>query len=257
MKKYIIFCFLFCASIHAATFFDDFDRADALSTNSASALGGDWEYKSGNGSTVVLGISGNAMHIPSGTGVNTGFNIRVYSKTVKTLNGGDNESFKISGDIQTATASGNTLWYGLAFNIQDDGSCYMIRMCTSNATATITANYFRTSDQSVIAGTPAGSNTISGAGTLALSSVYHYEISSDTPGTINYTITGANLPGGSVDGTITFTTAILTNGYGGVYMNAGNSNIKFDNLRIETKEKGVKLMILSCLNPVTEVFRRR
>ena len=246
----------FVFSIAQADIFDFDSLPNGASTNSASVLGSDWEYKIGNGATAVIAVSNGAVVIPGGAGINTGVNMRVYNTTMQTLNDAGN-SFHISCDVQSAIAFANSLWYGIAFNIQDDGSCYMLRMCTSNDSNTITANYISPTG-AVSAGTPGGGNVVSGAGMLAISSVYHFEVWSDTPGVINYIVTGENLGAGDnkVEGTIIYNAgSTLTNGYAGFYINAGNSNVKFDNLM--TVPEPVTIGLMGIATAVLFIARRK
>ncbi|MEA2069166.1 MAG: hypothetical protein U9P12_08200, partial [Verrucomicrobiota bacterium] len=70
--------------------------------------------------------------------------------------------------------------------------------------------------------------------TLDEGSVYNIAISSSDIGVLDYTLTGANLDGGQLTGTVTDTVLNLTGGQAGFYMSNVNTTPRWDNLSIST-----------------------
>ena len=240
---------LICGLSQADQFTDDFNRADTVASTNPADIGSGYAttYPPTTNSAPQFKITSGALVISGGAAKNISF----YQTSVPTANtAGD--SFTISSDITTINGVVGTLLYGLCFNVQTDGSCYVLRMNTgTNLAATLQFLKF------TAAGTATSVKSIAGPAVLAPSSVYHLEVSSSEPGVFSYTMTGANL-GSGMSGTVSAdVSGVLSNGYGGVFNSGANSSVTFDNLSIRNTKNKIRLMIISSAAILLACRRRR
>ena len=216
-----------------ARFTDDFNRVNtAYNTDPSVSIGSSYTNKirTTTGGAPEFAITNGTVKMGNDA---VARDICLYTTAIQTLNatGG---SFKISADITTLSTVNSTVLYGLCFNMQSNGNFYTLRINTRTDNGNVIQFLGLTATGSVIG----SAINITNSQPLALSSVYHMEVSSDTAGVFNYTITGANLDhGGTLSGTISAlpgTVGILSNGYGGLYTSAVKSDLALDNLLVET-----------------------
>ena len=220
----IITAVLFCSVVPAATFKDDFNRDGRQNMNPAVSIGADYATRSTTAENPVFSIDRGMLKI---TGGGAARQILLYPAKIKTESG-NGKSFTISGDVKTIPMVAATALYGLAFNIQEDGTFYTLRMNTRNDNlATIILMLLDETGKQIAA-------TVLTTVPLELSSVYHLEVSSSTPGVFDYIVNGPK--NSSFSGTADLSKGrVLHGGHGGFYLNVGNANVSFDNLMIKAE----------------------
>ena len=253
----IVFGLLF--SSQAALFYDQFtngttsvntDPTVSIGPNYASSVltqagspAGTPSFNVNADGRVLITLAGNARQI------------FLYQNAYETKSGGGN-SFSVSGDVTTIPTVANSALYGMAFNIQDDGSCYSVRINTGTAGTVACATF-------VYWDAIGGSITTNLAmGNFATSSVVSMAISSDTAGVFDITLTGtmngvfSNYTYQIDVATDLSTAPLLNGGHAGFYINNGNSNVSFDNLRIETIPEPATMGLLGISFGTIMLWRR-
>jgi hypothetical protein len=158
--------------------------------------------------------------------------VSLYYEGLTLKNAASNEWFRLEGDITTADVVASSTLYGLAFNIQPDGSYYAARINTGKADNTL--QFVRYDDT----GASSGIGSVTNSTLLETNAVYHLKIESFEPGVFEYTLTGPGLDGGGLAGIMTDSVLLLEDGYAGFYASSCNTSIRFDNLEMETGTGG-------------------
>lgn len=153
-------------------------------------------------------------------------NILWYYTGAEMQNSGSNAVSIVEGDIQTINAVNQNKWYGLAFNVQPDGSYYAARINTGN---TNVLQFIRVTS----AGAISSFGAVAQSSMLPLSSTYHFKIEAFSPGAFRYTVTGPGLDGGILSGIINDTALELSDGYAGFYTSDSDASLRFDSLSIK------------------------
>ena len=190
---------------------DDFNRADTLPSNNTLLLGGSWDQSSGSPNKWF--IDNNSMNLETHHNPALLYNTALETGT----------NFTLSVDVATKT---NDVWVGVAFNYQDDGNFYYLRIKGG-------------SDNYQLIGAVGGNQTaevlvnLTASAMFATGTYYTVTIASDSPYDFDFTIveTGSStvLNGTTniVDGSSSF-----TGGYAGLYSpSAGGA--KFDNFSLQ------------------------
>ena len=232
--KFILLSLLLSSAVHAASFTDDFNRVDTgYSTNAADSVGSGYVLQQRAGDRLAEArISGQQLQFNQTGGSTNAADVVLYYTGIelkKCTNTG--EFFTVEADITTKSTAANAYWYGLAFNVQADGSFYDARITTGTTGVALQIN--KRAAGGTVTGFAAG-GTVSNSTPLAVSSVYHLTISSFAPGVILYSLTGPNLDGGELSGTATDTVLKLSGGYAGFYTDLTDTTVLMDNLSIES-----------------------
>jgi sialate O-acetylesterase len=158
--------------------------------------------------------------------------IGLIYKGLELKNANPRESFTVKGEITTLNTANGSYQNGLTLNHQADGRFYTARMNTRDVPAgAVSIMQFSRVDGA------AQSNfaEIINSQPLVVASAYNLEISSSSPGVFDYTLTGANLDGGRLTGTVTDPVWKLESGYAGFYASTANTSVRFDNLYIQVR----------------------
>jgi hypothetical protein len=228
---WIVLLGLSAATAQAEWFVDDFERTDTVFTNDASvSIGTGYVLSQTAGDRQATAkISLGQMEFAQTTGSVTAANAVLYNTTAELKNAQFNESFAVEGDIKTISVANGSSLYGLAFNMQSDGSFYAARINTGGTTV---LQFIRVTS----AGSVSAFGNIVNSVTLATNATYHLKISSLEPGAFRYELTGPNVDGGVMVGAVQDTALLLENGFAGFYLSSAFENVgcTFDNLSIET-----------------------
>lgn len=223
---------LLCGAAQATQFYDDFNRPmTVFETNVTTSIGSGYVLTQTAGDRIAsIRILSHQLQMqqinPAGSTLNAGDIVfRQTGITLKNSNVG--ESFTVSGDIKTFSLVEPSLLYGLAFNYQPDGSFYAARIDTGGDPTVL--QFIRVN----AAGAVGGFANIANSAPLVPGSIYHITISSSAVGVFDYTLTGANLDGGQLTGTVAETLMNLANGQAGFYASAASTTPLYDNLFIE------------------------
>lgn len=229
---------LYCASLAPVTyddfeltpevFQDDFNRANtAFNTDAGVSVGAGYVLSQLSGDRQAQArILSNRIQLNQTAGTVNANNIVLRYTGLELANAGSNESFRVEGDIVSANIISSSLLYGLAFNVQPDGSFYAVRINTGSATVLQLVRFNNT-------GAATAFHSATNAVFLSTNSTYHLTVESSDPGVIGYTLTGPGIDGGILAGTATDTVLKLADGLAGFYATAANVSIGFDNLFIK------------------------
>ena len=232
---------LYCITARAEQFSDNFNRADTtLSTNAVDSVGSGYMLTQLAGDKIAEAqILNNQLAWGQTTaGSANAQNILLYQSSIALQN-----TWTVQADVQTGSGASSTLLYGLAFNVQPDGSFYSARITTGTNGTVMQMNRYAAGGSVTGFATPTTS-AVSNSIPLAISSVYHLAVSSSVPGVVSYALTGPNLDGGKLSGTMTDTTLKLSGGYAGFYATAANNSIRMDNLSIQSGPVTVLRLIM-------------
>lgn len=241
MKKMIVSIVLLAGimTLQAATFTDDFDRSGTVFTNDISAtIGAGYVLAQVEGDRLATArILFNQIQFSADTssGTNNPGDITMYYENLELKNAASNESFRVEGDILTHSVAAPSVLYGLAFNIQPDGSFYAARINTGNTNNVLQFVYTDST------GNNTGFGNIPNSVLLETNAIYHLKIESFEPGIFEYTLTGPGLDGDGLIGTVSEGTQLLEDGYAGFYATAPTTSIRFDNLELEQTTAEVSL----------------
>ena len=255
MKKmlYIAAVSLLYFTANASLFTDDFNRADtSLNTNPSVSIGSGYVLTqlAGDKLAQVRVLSNQLAWGQTTAGSANAQNILLYQTSIALQN-----TWTVQADIQTGTGASGTLLYGLAFNVQPDGSFYAARITTGTNGVSLQMSRYAAGGSVTGFATPTTSS-VSNSTPLALSSVYHLAVSSSVPGVVSYLLTGPGLDGGQLSGAMTDTTLKLSGGYAGFYTTAANNGIRADNLSIETIPEPATVGLLGFSTVVILLIRR-
>lgn len=250
MKKTVLIAMfgLLGYTANATLFTDNFSRTDtALSTNAAVSIGNGYVLCQRDGDKLAEAqISGQQVRFNQTSGSVNASDMILYQSGVTLQNSGPGQSFTVSADITTRSGVAQSWLYGVAFNVQIDGSFYDARINTGNLSV---LQLNRRAAGGTVTGITGSGTTSSATNSvlLATSSVYHLTISSSSPGVISYSMTGANLDGGELSGTMIDPTLKLSGGYAGFYISQVDTSVSMDNLSIQTvpEPASTSLMVIS------------
>jgi hypothetical protein len=202
-------------------FSDDFSRLNVANTSDGSAIGASYVITSTSGDG-NFSIDTQKVRAGGATG-----NHRVLSYQGFEAENTGGKSFEVSADI-TLGVYNQTINSGLAFNFQNANNFYYARLVSSTAAG---ANNGALQFGQMVAGV---GTTFAGNVTglnVATGVVYNVTVSSSTPGSFTYGLTGGTL---NLSGS--FSDAVaggdFSDGYVGLYQITSNGNTQFDNLSI-------------------------
>jgi hypothetical protein len=219
---------LACGSGWATVITDTFDGSTGYSTNAAVSIGGGWvnPYETTSQFRVAKKDGELSFDAPSGVDMN----YLIYNTGVAMTAGtaGDGTGWTLTADVRTKI---DGTYAGVAFNVQDQGNLYALRIKTNTQQAQV-VKVVNGSISSVEAGsTSMVANTVAGQ-------MYTFTISCDEAGTIDYTITekGSSTVLNRI--TSSTSTVVFDGGYGGLYLwhgeSASNSpEAVYDNFSVE------------------------
>ncbi len=212
----------------AGTFADSYTRAQSVfSANAADSLGAGYVMNQLGGDKIATSrILSYRIQLNQLAGTANANNVWLYSTNAQIQNSGSNQISIIEGDIGTISSAAGSLLYGLAFNVQPDGSHYIARI---NTGTTSVLQFLRVTS----AGAISTISTVANSTTLALSSTYHLKIEAFSPGVFRYTMTGPDLDGGALSGITQDFSLQLVDGYAGFHASGANTAIAFDSLSVK------------------------
>ncbi|QHI68785.1 hypothetical protein [Tichowtungia aerotolerans] len=210
---------------------DDFTSSVAYGTfdSDASVSIGDGYVlsKSSGDITPTARIMLNAVQLSQEGSGDAANDIVLRYSGVETLNAAPEKSFVVEGDLNTVNAVNSSLFNGLAFNVQSDGSFYAARI---NTGTTNVLQFIRVTSAGAVVSFGVVPNTVK----LSINSWYHLKIESEEAGVFKYRLTGPDLDGGVLTGTATDTVLRLEDGTAGFYASKISTQYLFDNLSIGT-----------------------
>lgn len=222
---------LFTLNVNAAFFLDDFNRGDtSLSTNSAY-VGGAWIH---SGTNMRSAVKSNelALDIPATQSTN----FLMYNLSIQTLSVGD-ESFQMTSDLRIPN---NSIYGGIAFNIQDANNFYAVRIKTGTAQYQVIR---------VINGSVFSLVSETGANTFSANTLYTLSVASVAP--YNYSFKIAQTGSTNALNTVTSFSdsgSAFTNGFGGLYFWTGLASAAidayYDNFRIDNSYTRSQLNVM-------------
>ena len=253
-KKWIIGILALASAVsQAAVFFDNFNRSNTIATNGVASeigLGYVVTQRVSVDRVATARILNNQIQFNwGGTGSTSPTDLLLMQTNVVLQNSAAGDSFTVSAGILTHNVDATSLFYGLAFNIQDDGSFYAarIRTGTNAVLQIIRCDAGGTPTQVALVTNPLGN--------LVADSIYNLTISSTAPGEITYLLTGANL-GSGLSNTVNDASLQLSGGYAGLYTTGPNVTPRFDSFGITTIPEPATIMMLLIGTGVAFVKRR-
>ena len=244
MKRSIITIGILCAASAAwATLVtDDFNRTNTTQSNDTSLIGSNWKQSAGSANQWL--ISGNILH--ARPLVNPAI---LYNDALQTVSGGGT-NFTLSLDVSAKVA---TAWAGVAFNYQDDGNYYYLRIKEGSSNYQLIGAVGGAQTASVLV------NKTDASITFTEDVFYTMTITSDTAYNFDFTITevgsstAVNPTASVVDGGGNF-----TGGYAGLYTpSAGGHNAKFDNFSLEVIPEPATLGLMGVMGAAAIFIRKR
>lgn len=254
MKRWFVLAgWLLAVGAQGSLYTNSFDGGiGAFDPDASSSIGaGFFLSKVGGDMTPQVRILNGKVQFQNkpGSGSSGAVNVVLGYDGVELKNTAVGESFTLKGDFQTHNVAASSLLYGMAFNVQADGSYYAARIDTGD---TSVLQFVRFN----AAGSVAAFANISNSQSLALSSMYSFEISSSAPGVFDYKLTGAGLDGGQLAGTVTDTVLKLEDGYAGFYVSAMNTTPLADNLSINVVPEPATLGLFAVSAGLVMMIRR-
>ena len=245
MKKSILamsLLFAVAAASRATTITDDFNRANTAQSTDTSLIGPNWKQSAGSANQWL--ISGNILH--ARPYVNPAI---MYNDALQTVSGGGT-NFTLSLDV---SAKVPTAWAGVAFNYQDEGNFYYLRIKEGTSQYQLIASVAGNQTAVVLV------NKSDASTTFDEDAFYTMTITSDTAHDFDFTITEVG------SSTVLNPTATIIDsgnnfigGYAGLYTPAaGGHNAKFDNFSLEVIPEPATLGLMGLVGAAAIFIRKR
>ncbi len=212
----------------AAEFRDDFDRSDSQPSSDAEiSIGEHYSLASGTDSTAqpTAAIIGGELSL--GQSAVAARNIVLIYNGLELPSPQTGGAFEISTDIKVHPIESTSLFYGLVFNYQtqgsEKGSFYTIRIRTGDV---IALQMVRFNGEHVAT----GSKSVTCPSPLVPGAVYHLAVKGTAGGPVRYSLSGEGLGASGIAGEMPLLgKPVLTGGAAGITIGVGVPQVRFDN----------------------------